>query len=218
MNNKQPDNKKKPGGKSRLNKILSQPGIEDAIITTQDYAFERAIFKTIEQGARGDFGRKLKALVKSEEKDAIDRFLEHEEVDLAIWDNYEDFLIELAFDAGLKIAELWELSESAGKLISLVIYHDRRDWEAKVEDFYTRLVMLVSTKDVENNEDFIKRSREIEKQGFTVSASEHVSKGRIFLDVTEVTNQRLRSIYKAIELCRQILKIKQPSLHALARA
>ena len=58
--------------------------------------------------------------------------------------------------------------------------------------------MLVNTEDLENNKEFLKRSREIEKQGFTVSPWERVPKGRIFLDVTEITNQRTRSIYKAI--------------------
>ena len=47
---------------------------------------------------------------------------------LAIWGNYEDFLMGLATGAGLKIVELWELSESVGKLISPVIYHEKRDW------------------------------------------------------------------------------------------
>lgn len=213
MNNEQPGNKRKPGGKSRLNKILSQPGVQDAIDLTQDYAFERAVFEVIEQGARGEFGDKLKALIESEEKDSIDRFLEHKSVDLAISENYVDFLLAFAIKAGPKIAELWGLSESAGELISSVIYAGK-DWKAELEYFYARLVMLVSVKDVENDKDFTRRCREIEKQGFIVGASEHIPKGRIFLDVTEITNQRLRSIYKAIELCRQILNVKHEDLRA----
>jgi hypothetical protein len=212
MNNEQPDNRK-PGSKSRLKKILSQPGIQDAIDLTQDYASERAVFEAIEQGARGEFGDELKALCESEEADSTDRFLEQESVDLAISENYEYFLMPLAVEAGPKIADLWELSESAGKLISLAIY-DERDWEAEVEDVYARPVLLVSTKDVENNRNFTRCYREIEKQGFIVGASDHIPKGRIFLDVTEITSQRLRFIYKAVKHCRQVLNIKQKDIRA----
>lgn len=211
MNNEQPGSKRKPGGKSRLNKILSQPGVQGAIDLTQDYAFERAVFEAIEQGARGEFGDKLKALIESEEKDSIDRFLEYKMAALAISENYVDFLLAFAVEAGPKIADLWGLSESAGKLISLIIYAGT-DWETKPEHFYAPLVMLVSTKDVESNEDFTRRYREVEKQGFIVGASDRIPKGRIFLDVTEITNQRLRSIYKAIKLCRQIHNIKHEDL------
>jgi len=141
MNNEQPDDIEKSScGKSRLKKILSQPGIEDAIAAVQDYALEKAVFKTIDEGAKEEFGDELKAILESDDKDSIDCFLEYEQVDLAISENYEDFLITFAVEAGPIIAKLWGLSESAGKLISLATY-DKREWEAKVEDFYTRPVM-----------------------------------------------------------------------------
>jgi hypothetical protein len=86
------------------------------------------------------------------------------------------------------------------------------DWKTKTEDLYTPLTMLVSTKDLENNKYFAKCYRELEEQGIKVHYSDHIPKGKIYLDVTETTNQRLRSVYRAIKLCRQILKIKHEDL------
>ena len=200
--------------KSRLNKILSIPGIEDAIATVQDYALEKAVFRTIDEGARGEFGDELKAMLESDNKDSTTLFLEQEEIENAIWDSHEEILLGIAALAGSKIAELWGLSESAGKLISLVVFEDEIEWGKRIEDLHTRHIILVSTEDVGDYREFPERSKEIIKQGFIVRASDRIPKGRIFLDVTQATNDRLHSAYKAIEMCRRILKIKHDDLRA----
>lgn len=215
MDNEQADNQEKCSGKkSRLDKILVLPGIHEAINLTRNYAWECAINEAIEQGNRGELGDKLKAILESNEEDSLDQFMKHRLVTGSISENLDELLEEFSLEASTKIAELWGFSQNTGELISRVIYSGM-DWKnTKREELYTPITLLLSESDLENNQTFAERYHELEEQGITVCYSDHIPKGRIYFDVTELTNQHLRSIYKSIELCRKFLGIKHEDLRA----
>lgn len=215
MDNEQADNQEKCSGKkNKLDKILVLPGIHEAINLTRNYAWEYAINEAIEQGNRGEFGDKLKAILESNEEDSLDQFMKHKLVTGSISENLDELLEEFSLEASTKIAELWGLSQNTGELISRVIYSGMDLKNTKREELYTPITLLLSENDLENNQTFAERYHELEEQGITVCYSEHIPKGRIYLDVTELTSKQLRSVYKSIELCRDILGIKHEDLRS----
>jgi len=217
MDNEQLDNQdKRNTGKSRLDKILAQPGIHEAMDLVRYRAWQCALDETIEQGARGELGDELKAILesplKSDEDDPLDNFMKHKLVGAIISDSFDELLEELAPEAGGKIADLWGLSKSAAELISRVIYAEEYTEIVRQKGVHAPLTLLLSKKDLENNKTFAEHYHEFEEQGIEVLYLDHIPKGRIYLDVTELTNQQLRSVYKAIVLCRKYIGIKHEDL------
>ncbi len=198
--------------KSKVDKVLSQPGIRQTIDLVQQYALENAIDQTIEQGFEGEFGDEPKAILESDERNAIELFSSYKGISSYISDSYLEILECLASEAGDRIADLWNLSESAADIITKAIYPGEDAEVSRKMEFCAPVILLFNRSDLENNQNFAKRHRELEEWGITVYCSDEIPKGRIYLDVTELTTQQLRSVYKDIKVCRDILNIKHEDL------
>ena len=112
-------NTSKPNG---VDKLLSFPGITQAIALVKGHAHFLAVEETMDAAARGELGDELRELLNDDRDDALDRFFETDLVQSCIAESEDEFLEELAIRAGPKIAELWELSEVAGGRLAELIY------------------------------------------------------------------------------------------------
>jgi hypothetical protein len=100
--------KHNPNGKHQTSsgeKILSLPGISDAIEIVNDSAWVRSVDKAIGIGGEGEFGEKPRQLINTSTAEALDDFLELEAVKMFSDDNFDAWLELLAFEAGPKTAE-----------------------------------------------------------------------------------------------------------------
>ncbi len=198
--------------KSQVDRILEVPGIREAIELTRECAGMSAVDKAIEQGVKGELGNKVQAILESDTMDTLGPFMTHEMVASCISENFDEKLEEFAVEASPTIAELWSLSEGARELISRLIYLGVDSQHKLREEVYASFTFFVSEKDLQNNHTFAEHYHELEERGITVNYSDQIPKGRIYLDVTELTQQHFRSGYKGIELCRKYLGLKHEDL------
>lgn len=125
-----------------------------------------------------------------------------------------------------KIAELWELSESAEKILikkwvetKRQKIKDRKSYDPmdirsifKVTYTYvprdpsedSEIEILLGNEE-ENVRDFKKIKKKLSKRKTILSDSSKVKKGNIYLDVTEIDFKTFRRAYKDIKLCRSEL-------------
>ena len=103
------DKKRKKPNQNATNKLLTVPGVKEAIKMVRLYALKGAREDTL---AREFISRLLR-------EDADEFILKDSMVD---YDLSDELLESLAEKAGPKIAELWNLSEIAGGSLTEVIY------------------------------------------------------------------------------------------------
>ena len=180
------------------------PGITEAIALVKEYAHFLAVEKTMEVAAGGEFGDKLRQLLDRDPPKALDRLLESALSASYLADTEDEVLEELAVEAGSKIAELWELSQSAGQELACFIYSDR---------FSPRPVVLVVNS---QKPEVVRRLREESPRFHNANAAvglpDSMMDCHIYLDVTDMSHRSLTSAYEAVLLCRQLLGLQKQDL------
>lgn len=203
-------------GKSRKysgEKLLTMPGINEAIDLVREHAWVYAVNETMNLGVEGQLGDEVKNVLKEASVEALDKFLSYEIVNNFIDDSFDEWLDVLAFAAGSKIAELWGLSEAAGRRLAAAIYWEEYKSSSE-EAYFSPLVLLVKPKGEKEIETLKEHQQEFQKNGFIIISTDQIQIGHIYLDVTELTYPNFRLAYKAVDFCRKYLKIKKKDLQA----
>lgn len=96
-------------------KLLTIPGIKEAIDLVKGHARVCAVNEAIDVAGKGEFGEEIKRLVSQSTASTLTKLLKNENIKAFINDEFDVWLEMLASAAGPKIVELWNLSESAGE-------------------------------------------------------------------------------------------------------
>jgi len=207
---KRTDPEKSRGKASGGAKLLLFPGVTEAIALVKEYAYFRAVDKTMDVAAGGGFGDELRQLLNEDLPKALDRLLEDDLPRCELADAEDEVLEELAVEAGPKIAELWELSPSAGQELAWFVYSDR---------FWPRpVVLVVNSQKPEVFRRLWEESPRFDKANAAVGSPDSMMDGHIYLDVTDMSYRGLTSAYKAVLLCRQLLGLRKQDLREGAPA
>jgi hypothetical protein len=183
---KQINGQKRKLKKGEVDKLLSIPGIGEAIEVVREQAWLRAQFE---------------ALIEAGEKDNL----------VVEGDSVDEWLEKLAPDAGPKIAELWNLSEDAGEKLAELIYWGKPSRLAE-RSYLLPFVLVTKTKDQEAARALGQKYYEFEQENAIVITPKGIRPGRIYLDVTYLPYSALHQAYKAIALCRRCLSIEKRDL------
>jgi len=208
------DKKQTPQSKHRTSsgeKLLTLPGINEAIEIVEQFAWVRSVDDAINIGGEGGLGEKARQLINQSETEALGDFLELEVVGEYIDDVFDGWLEIMAVEAGLKIAELWDLSEAAGRYLSKLIYFGKNTSSPAEVNF---LPILLVSMDEQKSNTLKEHNQELEAKGVFIASTEQIMKGHIYLDVTELPYQSLRSAYAAIGLCRKYMGIIKKDIQA----
>ena len=209
------DGKQTPRGRHRMSsgeKILALPGISEAMSLAEQCAWVRSVDDAIEEGGEGRLGEKARRLINKSGTEALGDFLKLEVVDMYLDDSFDEWLEILALKAGPKIAELWDLSEAAGRYLSVLLYWRQYSFAPTDVDFSPTL--LVNIEDKQESSTLKDHYQELRAKGVIIASTEQMMNGHIYLDVTELPYRSLQSAYKAITLCRKYLGIVKKDIHA----
>jgi hypothetical protein len=210
--NKGGDRRRNAGKRNGVDKLLSFPGITQAISLVKAHAHCLAVEETMDVAARGELGEELRELMNSDSLDAIDRLLE-DEVALSFMGETEDEMLEdLAIEAGPKIAELWELSEPAGGRLSDFMY-----WGSIVDahgtaPYWLPYALVVKTRKREVADTLRATYDEFLRRHCVVTSPERMKDGHVYLDVTYLPYRALPLAYGALLYCREKLGIEKKDL------
>ena len=192
------------GDPARVEKLLLFPGIAEAIALVKEYAYVLAIERTREMAAGGELGDELRQLMDADPSGALDRLLEDDLAGSFIGEAEDQVLQELAVEAGPKIAELWDFSQSAGEELAWYIYSDL---------FAPMPLVLVLNS---QQPEITQRVREAYRRSTGADASfvlsDRMMDGHLYLDVTDLSYRDLASAYSRILLCRQWLGMEPQDL------
>lgn len=103
-------------------KLLSLPGIGEAIDLVKGHAWICAANEAIDKGSQGALGGNILKVINQDSPDSLWEFFEDDIAEAFITDSYDEWLELMALEAGPKIADLWGLSEFMGKRLSRLIY------------------------------------------------------------------------------------------------
>jgi len=134
------------GKGSGMDKLLSFPGIKEAIALVKEHAFFLAMDETLGAAIKGELGDDLRQLLNEESYGALDKFFQNEFVESFMADTEDEILEGLAIEAGPKIAELWELSELAGERLSEFIYWGENPSLYIAQPYWLPFVLVVNAK------------------------------------------------------------------------
>lgn len=201
------------GGKSSaVRKLLSLPGIRQAIQLVKEHAESLAIDDALDVVSQGEFGDHLRELMSKGSRGATDRVLSDQAVACFIADSEDQWLEDLALEAGPKIAELWELSELAGRrLVDLIYWGTDSSWFTD-EYYWLPLVLVMQERDAEQGCMLASRQRELERESIVIMPPEYARAGHLYLDVTYLPREGLLAAYRAVLLCRKQLQIQPQDL------
>jgi hypothetical protein len=202
-------NSRKPNG---VDKLLSFPGITQAISLVKGHAHCLAVEETMDAAARGELGEKLRELMNSDSLDAIGRLSEDEVASSFMAETEDEILEDLATEAGPKIAELWDLSEPAGERLSDFTY-----WGSIVDahgtaPYWLPYVLVVKTRKREAVDTLRATHTEFLRRHAVVTSPEGMKDGHLYLDVTYLPYRALPSAYGALLYCREKLGIEKKDL------
>ena len=209
------DRKQTPRGKHRTSsgeKLLALPGISEAMDIVEQYAWVRSCDEATNEGGEGRLGEEARRLINKSTTEAFGDFLKLEAVDMYLDDSFDEWLEILALEAGPKIAELWDLSEAAGRYLSVLLYWRQYSFVPTDVDFSPTL--LVNIEDEQKSNTLKEHYQELIAKGVIIASTEQIMKGHIYLDVTELPYQSLRSAYKAIGLCRKYIGVVKKDIQA----
>jgi hypothetical protein len=210
--NKAGDRRRKTGKPNGVDKLLSFPGITQAITLVKGHAHYLAVEETVDAAARGELGDELRKLVDCNRLDAIDRVSEDELALSFMADTEDEILEDLAFDAGPKIAELWELSEPAGERLSEFIYWGSTLGTHAAEPYWLPYVLVVNTTTPEAVAALQAAYTEFLRRYAVLVSPEGMKDGHIYLDVTYLPYRTLPFAYRALLHCREKLGIEKEDL------
>ena len=202
-------NASKPNG---VDKLLSFPGVTEAIALVKEHAYSLAVEETIDAAAGGELGDELRKLANYDSLDAIDRVLE-DEVALSLMAETEDAILEdLALEAGPKIAELWELSEPAGERLSEFIYWGETLGTRAAQPYWFPSVLVINTRKPEAVATLHATYTEFHRRNAVVVPPEGMKDDHVYLDVTYLPYKALSLAYGAVLYCREKLGIQKQDL------
>ena len=200
----QSNQKKSRPVKNIEDKLLSVPGVKEAVEMVRHYALDGA------------------------EKDAEFRYFianlhaDHKKVTLydssIDYDLADEFLESLAFTANQKIADIWNLSEGAANKLADIIYWGKRDSNDSVEDPLTRAFfrlpfnIVVNSKDMQAEHTLGRKEYESMTRTTCFISRRKMMRGHIYLDVTDMPYDILRLAYGSICLCRRYLGLQKEDL------
>jgi hypothetical protein len=202
-------NTSKPNG---VDKLLSFPGITQAIALVKEHAYFLAVEETMDAAAGGELGDELRKLADYNLLDAIDRVSE-DEAALSFMADTEDAILEdLALEAGPKIAELWELSEPAGERLSEFMYWGGILGTHATEPYWLPYVLVVNARKPEAVDTLQATHTEFLRRHAVVVSPEGMKDGHVYLDVTYLPYRALPFAYGALLYCREKLGIQKQDL------
>ena len=189
--------------KSVLKKVLPIPGISYAIELVEYYAYIFAFDEIMNLAKRGEFGDDFREALVSQSDDCLDRLMKDALVSTFLSDSEDEWLNELALEAGPKIAELWNLTEAAGDALAGWMY-----WYHESEA--TRPIYLMMSNSV--TEELVQLEAKLLARNIYLHLADAVKANHVYLDVTELTYSELRAAYQAITFCRRQLGMDRQDL------
>ena|GEM_PF-2664593 len=199
----------KPKG---VDKLLSFPGITQAIALVKGHAHFLAVEETMDAAFRGELGEKLRKLADSDPLGGIDRVLEDEVALIFMEDTEDEILEDLAIQAGPKIAELWELSEPAGEHLSDFMYWGSVADNHGKEPYWLPYVLVVKTRNQEVVDTLRATHTEFLRRRAVVASPEGMKDDHVYLDVTYLPYRALSFAYAALLYYREKLGLQKQDL------
>lgn len=187
-------------------RLLSISGIEEAIGLVKLEARKRATKEAIEAGEKGKFGDELRHFLNDNSSEGHDKFLSDDLIKSFIGDSTGEWLDSLAIQAGPKIAELWGLSELAGDRLTDIIYWGDDDLYSPPFKFVIKSPNLIIPSASP------KRPLDPSLRNALIGDSRAMQNGHIFLDVTYLSYDSLRSAYSAVLFMRERFGIESKDL------
>lgn len=206
---------KEKGGIGRVNgmdKVLSLPGIREALALVDKHALLRATHHTFDCAAKGELGRQPQRLATDQSLGARERLLRNPSVVDSVAEVADQMLEVLAFGAGQKIAELWELSEPVGLRLAFVICMGEGFFQGDRLANWPPFLLVVDTKEPEAIRALCESRKGFSERNAVVTRSEDIREGHIYLDVTYLSYKDLRASYGAVRFCRDKLQIRSQDL------
>ena len=200
------------GRQGPTERILSLPGIKEAIMVVEEHAEFYGMTEALDAAARGELGDALRELAAEDSYDALDRFFQDGLVACFVADSIDEWLETLAVKAGPKIAELWELSELAGPRLADLIYWGTNPRLYTEQSYWLPFVLAVKAKNEEQVRTMLSKRTELEEKNAVIVSPEGMQDGHIYLDVTYLPYRALLLAYKAVLHCRKQLRIRAQDL------
>jgi hypothetical protein len=210
--NRTGDRRRKTGKPNELDKLLSFPGITQAISLVKSHAYYLAVEETMDAAARGELGAKLRKLATCKSVDFVGRVSEDEIAQSFIEETADAILENLALEAGPKIAELWELSEPAGERLSEFAYWGGIVDAHGTEPYWLPYVLVVKTRRREAVNTLRTTYAEFLRRHAVVTSPGGMKDGHVYLDVTYLPYKALRFAYPALLYCREKLGLQKQDL------
>ena len=198
------EKKKKKQDQNATNKLLAISGVKEAIKMVRRYALK---------GAREDAW--VRQYIHRLPREDADQFiLDDSTVD---YDLSDKLLESLAWKAGPKIAELWNLSETAGGRLTEVIYWGQYIlFGEKIpygeDDYFRSLVIVANMKDPKAIRKLSREEYESIPKNTTIVSRKGMLPNHIYLDVTYLPYDSLHMAYRSAIFCRQWLGLQKKDL------
>ena len=203
------DQKRKAKESGADNKLLSIPGIKQAIKLVRDCAWLCAIDETLDRIENGELGADYRQLLNKTSAEDMDKFFDDEFLDSYLSDTIDEWLEWFAHTAGPKIAELWDLSEGAGDELAWLIYWGKHLYGTR---YFLPFVLVTDTKDARAIRAFREKYMDYCQKNAVVVSPKGMQPGHIYLDVTFLPYRSIPEAYGAILLCRRCLGIRNRDL------
>ena len=198
------EKKKKKQDQNATNKLLAISGMKEAIKMVRRYALK---------SAREDAW--VRQYIHRLPREDVDQFiLDDSTVD---YDLSDKLLESLAWKAGPKIAELWNLSETAGGRLTEVIYWGQYIlFGEKIpygeDDYFRSLVIVANMEEPKAMRKLSREEYESIPKNTTIVSHKGMLPNHIYLDVTYLPYDSLHMAYRSAIFCRQWLGLQKKDL------
>ena len=198
------EKKRKKQDQNATNKLLAISGVKEAIKMVRRYALKGAI----EDASVRQYIHRLPR------EDADQFILDDSTVD---YDLSDKLLESLAWKAGPKIAELWNLSETAGGRLTEVIYWGQyilfgEKMTYGEDDYFKSLVIVANMKEPKAIRKLSREEYESIRKNTTIVSRKEMLPNHIYLDVTYLPYDSLHIAYRSAIFCRQWLGLQKKDL------
>jgi hypothetical protein len=198
------EKKRKKQDQNATNKLLAISGVKEAIKMVRRYALKGAI----EDASVRQYIHRLPR------EDADQFILDDSTVD---YDLSDKLLESLAWKAGPKIAELWNLSETAGGRLTEVIYWGQyilfgEKMTYGEDDYFKSLVIVANMKEPKAIRKLSREEYEFISKNTTIVSRKGMLPNHIYLDVTYLPYDSLHIAYRSAIFCRQWLGLQKKDL------
>lgn len=183
-------------------RLLSIPGIREAIGLVEFEARKQAIKEALKAGEKSKFGEKLRLLLRENNSESKEKFLDDDLIKSYIGDSIAELLETLAIKASPKIAELWGLSEIDQDFLVDFFYYGDDDHS------FMPLKFVIKSYDLTLPKKILDGSLEPKIVDAVVGNTGAMQNGHIFLDVTYLLYESLRSAYGTLLIMRERLGIE----------